>query len=34
MVVVTRGELIEAGSKIKIVAIDGNSVVVKESKEA
>lgn len=34
IVVVTRGELIEAGSKIKIVAIDGNSIVVKESKGA
>jgi len=32
--VVTRGELIETNSKIKIVAIDGNSIIVKELKGA
>jgi len=30
--VVARGELIEAGRKIKVVALDGNSIVVKEIK--
>ena len=30
LTVVTRGELVEAKRKIKVVAIEGNSIVVKE----